>query len=117
MRNILRALALGFGLVTAYMLFSSLTFMLAGERRGLLPYLDLPVRAPKAVFFYLSPPRAEDFSPAFSRRKLSLTVIFYLVNVLLYSVPAYIFIRLVARGRRGFEPKRAGPPPPPAPLN
>jgi hypothetical protein len=113
MKRILLSIAIGFGLVTAYMMFSSVTFILAGEHRELVAYIDLPVRGPKAVFFYLYPPKADDFSPAMNRRKIFLTVFFYLANALLYSIPAYTLVRLVSRGRSRCEMARAYPPPPP----
>lgn len=113
MKRILLPLAIGFGLVTAYMMFSSITFILAGERRELVSYVDLPVRLPKSVFFYMSPPTAEDFSPVINRRKILLTVSFYLANVLLYSILAYTLVRLSSRRRTIFESARAEPPPPP----
>jgi hypothetical protein len=117
MKRILQSVAVGFVLVTAYMMFSSVTFMLAGEHKELVPYLDLPVRLPKAVFFYLSPPIAEDFSPMMNQRKIFLIVFFYLANVLLYSIPAYILVRLISRRRRRFDMARMGSPPPPTFVN
>ena len=117
MKRILLAVVIGSGLVTAYMMFSFITFMLAGEHRGLVPYFDLPVRLPKAVFFYLSPPTAEDFSPVMNQRKMFLTVFFYLANVLIYSIPAYILLRLISRRGRRFESARSEPPPPPTFVN
>jgi hypothetical protein len=113
MKRILLSIAISLGAVTAYMMISSIIFILSGEPGELLPYLDLPVRLPKAVFFYLSPPTEEDFSPVVNQRKAFLTVFFYLANVLLYSIPAYILIRLISRRRRGVESAPAGPPPPP----
>jgi hypothetical protein len=114
MKRILLSMAVGLGLVTAYMMFSSITFILAGEHKELVPYLDLPVRLPKAVFFRLFPPTAEDyFSPLMTQRKILLMVFFYLANVMLYSIPAYILIRLITRKGRRSQSARAGPPPPP----
>lgn len=113
MKRILLSVAISFCLLAAYMTISSTIFILSGEPGGLMPYLDLPVRLPKAVFFYFSPPTAEDFSPALmTQRRIFLTVFFYLANVLLYSIPAYILIRIISRRRRGFESARAEPPPP-----
>lgn len=113
MKRILLSVAVSFCLVAAYMLISSIIFILSGEPVGLVPYLDLPVRLPKAVFFHLSPPTAEDFSPGLNERRIFLAVFFYLANVLLYSIPVYILIRIISRRRRGVGPAPAQPPPPP----
>jgi hypothetical protein len=117
MKRILLSIAIGFGLVTAYMMFSSITFVLSGGNIELVSYLDLPVRLPKTVFFYLSPPTAEDFSPALTQRRIFLTTFFYLANGLLYSIAAYILIRLVSRRRRRFALSPTEPPPPPTFVN
>ena len=117
MKHILLSIAIGFGLVTAYMMFSSITFILAGEHKELVPYLDLPVRLPKAIYFHLFPPVAEDFSPVMNQRKICLMVFFYLANGLLYSIPVYTIVRPISRRMSRAESARAGPPPPPTFVN
>lgn len=114
MRRILLSIAAGFVLVTTYVVVASGIFILSGRKMELLPYVDLPMRLPKFIFFHLFPPTAEDFVPAMNQKKALLGVFFYIVNVLLYSIPAYLIITLITRGRRKVDPLQTEPPPPPS---
>jgi hypothetical protein len=113
MKRLLLAIAIGFLLVTAYMIVSSVVFVLGGQNISLVPYLDLPVRLPKIVFYYFSPPMAEDFSPAFNGRKVFLGLFAYVANILLYSIPAYFLLTVFLRRRKKVELTQAVEPPPP----
>jgi hypothetical protein len=117
MKRLLLAAAIGFVLVTAYMIISSVIFVLSGQNIALVPYLDLPVRLPKIVFYYLSPPTAEDFSHEFTERKILLALFSYIANVLIYSIPAYILLRVISQRRKKAELPQPDPPPPPSFVN
>lgn len=113
MKRILLAIAAGFVLVTAYTIVVSAIIVLSGRGMELVPYLDLPMRLPKAIFFYVFPPTAEDFTPVMNQKKILLGVSLYIANVLLYSIPAYLIITLISRRKRKVEPAQPEQPPPP----
>ena len=114
MKRLLLAIAIGFLLVTAYMIFSSVIFLLSGQNVAIVPYLDLPVRLPKIIIYYFSPPTAEDFSTELSERKAFLGLLAFGINVLLYSILAYILLAVFSRRRKKVELTQAEPPPPPS---
>ena len=117
MKRILLSIAIGFVLVTAYMIVASVIHVLSGQKAELVPYLDLPMRLPKALFFYLLPPTAEDLTPVMNQKKILLAAVVYLANALLYSIPVYIVLTFILRGRRKVELTRMEPPPPPSFVN
>src|SRR5215813_4327857 len=104
------AIAIGFGVVTIYTTAAAVGFVVSGENPALVPYLDLPMRLPKAMFFYLFPPTARDFSGVMDQRRMLLTVFAYIANGFLYSVPSYGLLHFISRYRR--DPRRAAPEPP-----
>jgi uncharacterized membrane protein len=89
MTRLLLSIASGLVLVTAYMIVVAGVFILSGENMQLLPYLDLPLRLPKALFFYLFPPTAEDFT---TQKSIVFASFAYIGNVVLYAIPAYALI-------------------------
>lgn len=117
MKRLLLSIVVGFVLVTAYMMVAAVMLVVSGYKIELVPYLDLPMRLPKVVFFYLFPPTAEDFSQHMNQKQLVLAILAYLANVLLYSIPAYIFITLSSRWRRKVALPQMEPPPPPSFVN
>ena len=113
MKRLLLAIAIGFLLVTAYMIVSSVIFVLSGQNVAIVPYLDLPVRLPKIIIYYFSPPTAADFSTELSERKAILGFLAFAINVLLYSIIAYILLTVFSRRRKKVELTREVEPPPP----
>lgn len=81
-------MATGLMLVTDYMIAAAAVFILSGENKELLPYLEFPTSLPKAVFFYFFPTRSD---------LTQLQVAFFIANTLLYAIPAYIFLTLLSR--------------------
>ena len=114
MKRLLLAIAIGFLLVTVYMIVSSIIFVLSGQNVAIVPYLDLPVRLPKIILYYFSPPIAEDFSPELTQRKAIFGLLAFGINVLLYSIVAYILLTIFSRRRKKVELTQAEPPPPPS---
>jgi ABC-type Na+ efflux pump permease subunit len=117
MKRLLLAIAIGLFVVTTYMIVSSLIFVQSGQNLAIVPYLDLPVKLPKIVFYYFSPPIAEDFSPEPTQRKLLIGLFAYIANILLYSILAYILLTIFRRRRTKDELKQTQPPAPPSFAN
>jgi len=113
-KRLLLSIAIGFGIVTIYTTAAAVAFLLSGENRALVPYLDLPMRLPKAIFFYLFPPTAQDFTGVMDQRRMLLTVLAYIANGLLYSIPSYGLFRLISRYRRTPRRSQLEPPLPPS---
>ncbi|HEX8458269.1 MAG TPA: hypothetical protein VF656_13290 [Pyrinomonadaceae bacterium] len=116
MRRVLLSIAVSFGLIATYAFSVAIIFILTGENTELLTYLDYPLRLPKFLPYYLSPPTAEDFSPLMNQRKILVAIFVYAANVLLYSLPAYLLLTLISRRisrRRKVELTQTEPPPPP----
>ena len=114
MKRLLLSIAIGFLVVTVYTTAAAVCFVLSGENMALVPYLDLPMRLPKAVFFYLFPPTAQDFSQVMDQRRFVFLVFAYLVNCLLYSIPAYVVLILISRKKRSVNLAQLEPPMPPS---
>ena len=118
MKRLLLAIAIAFLLVTVYMIGSSVIFILSGQNLAIVPYLDLPVRLPKIIIYYFSPPTAEDFSTKFTTRRWVFALLVFGTNALLYSIPAYILLTIFSRTRKKIVSARElEPPPPPTFIN
>lgn len=71
--------------------------------RTIVNTVDIPMRLPKLIYFYFSPPTAEDYSMKLTVNKALLAGLFLITNILIYAVPVYIL--LAASGK--FGPKGA----------
>ena len=61
--------------------------------------VDIPMRLPKVLYYRIFPPTAEDYSVQFSLKRVVLAFGFFIANVLIYSIPAFIFLTLISRFR------------------
>src|SRR5215212_4239143 len=113
MKRILLALAAALVLVTVYTITLALVVALSGKY-WIISYLGVPVSLPKTVYFYIFPPTADDFSSRVTEKKILLTMVAYLINILLYSIPFYILFTIIARRRRKFPTTQPEPPLPPS---
>ena len=80
--------------------------------------VDFPFRGPKYVYYYFFPPTAVDFSTnpediGFTRAALA--GVFFITNLLLYSLPVHFLIRLILRSWKvnQHEGSLESPPAPP----
>ena len=113
MKRILLAFAISFVLVVAYMIVVSVIFVAYGQDAQLVPYLDVPVRLPKIVYFYFKPPTAADYQIN-SARQVVLGLSFVVINIFLYSIPVYFLLRLIGKRRKTETQKINTPPAPPS---
>lgn len=121
-KKLLISFALGFGFVFVYLIFSSVVMLVLTN--GLqdtqavyrVTYIDLPLRLPKIVFYYLFPPTAEDYALTLSTKKALVSGLIFATNILIYWAIAFVCLTLWNRFSR---PKPAptqsvlSPPPPP----
>jgi hypothetical protein len=96
MKRVLLAIAAAFVLVTSYTTIAGIIFVLSGEPYWLVPYLDLPMRIPKKVYFSIVPPGPDVFLGVTSQRHIFLIAVFYVLNVLIYSIPSYIALTAIS---------------------
>ena len=114
MKRILLSILIGVVFVVVYMMVVSVISILNEKNVSLLPYLNFPVRLPQVIFYYFSPPTAEDYQmETFTNRKLFLTFASFIINSLLYSILTYFFLAFISRFKKS-KPLQTEPPPPPS---
>lgn len=113
MKRILLAFAISFILVFAYLLVVSVIFVLAGRDTQIVPYLDVPLRLTKIIYYYFFPPTADDYQLTVTWRKAGLSLLFFITNILIYSIPIYFLLRLIGKRKRKPVPQIDTPPAPP----
>jgi hypothetical protein len=110
-KRLFLTIAISTALVAVYMIVVSVIYIAAGQNTALVPYLDVPVRLPKIVYFYFYPPTAADYQIN-SARQIILGLTFLVINIFLYSIPVYFVLRLIGK-RRTVNLKRIDMPPAP----
>jgi hypothetical protein len=75
-------------------------------------FADLPLRLPKIIFFYFSPPSYEDYAMVYSTRKLVFGLFVFFGNLFLYSTPIYLLLLFFKRTKTK-QIRNEIPPPPP----
>jgi hypothetical protein len=111
MKRVLLSILIGFILVAVYLGILVIIYFSSASRSPYFAYLQIPVRLPTMIFYYFSPPTAEDYAPVLSIRKVLMAVVFFLVNILLYSIPPYLLLTLIARFRKPESTPNAPPSP------
>ena len=110
MKRILFAFFAGIVFVTGYLFAIALIVVLSGNY-GLIRYLGIPLSLPKTVYFYFFPPTTGVFVTGITVQGIILTVMAYVINALLYSIPFYILFTILARRRRRKIPATQPTPP------
>lgn len=80
-----------------------------------LAYIDLPLRLPKLVFYYLFPPTADDYALSTNTKKTLGSGLIFATNILIYWVIAFVCLTLWNRFRKPkpwTQPVLSPPPPP-----
>jgi len=123
MKRFLASILVSLVLIIGYLGISTVIVVMLSESpenldRSLVSLVDLPLRGPKYVYYYLFPPTAEDFSTNTNDVGLNrafAAVLIFGANVLLYAIPIYILLVLVARlrNRTVATEGRINPPSPP----
>lgn len=120
MKRVLLSVAISLALVIGYLIAGAVIVALASPDLNHLSAsavykVDLPMRLPKLIYYYFDPPIAQDYSTqltSFGVRKILLAIGFFVFNVLLYAIPVYLVLTLIARRRRQPAPTDLPPPPP-----
>jgi hypothetical protein len=113
MKRILFAVAAGIVFVTGYLFAIALIVVLSGNY-GLIRSLGIPLSLPKTVYFYFFPPTGVVFANRVTVEGIILTIMAYVINVLLYSIPFYLLFTIIARRRRKVPATQPPPPLPPS---
>ncbi len=110
MKLILLSTLIAFFIICVYLAVASV-FVIATDYK-LIPgsYIDFPLRLPKIIFYYFSPPNEQDFASEFSIRKVIVLLVTLLGNLLIYSVPFYLILSLFRKNKASINEE---PPPPP----
>ncbi len=120
MKLLLLSVAITFVLMLGYLLVAGVVVVVSSpDQNNLNPsaiaMVDVPFRLPKIAYYYFFPPSAQDFSTDPNQigvRKGILATGFFVANLLMYSVPVYLLLRLFV-GRRKKRSDKVGKPPPP----
>src|SRR5258706_11763374 len=118
MKRILLSIAVGFGLVLICLVVGAV-IVLAYSKDGVfdpavVAVVDLPMRLPKLIYFYFFPPTASDYLMQMNAKRWILAGSFFVSNVLLYSIPPYIFLSIWSRLRKPKPLTSEAPPSPPS---
>jgi hypothetical protein len=114
MKRVLLSILTGFALVSVYLGFVALIYVYSDDREIFFEsYIAAPLRLPPTVFYYFSPPPAEDYTPEMTTGTALIGFLFCLANILLYSIPVYFLLTLVSGFRKPKPPPEHTPPPPP----
>lgn len=111
MKRILLSIAIAFAFVIFYLTIVTIIRTFVNHNNPLIFYLNLPVRFPQAVYFYFSP-ASIDTRGELTKWKVILAALFFIVDVLVYSIPAYFILRFISRFKK-YEPLPTVEPPPP----
>jgi hypothetical protein len=118
MKKILLSIGLSTILLIGYLMASTVVVVALSERidnlnREAVALVDVPLRLPKLVYYYIVPPTAEDYSMQIGPKRAVLAGVFYVANTILYAVPIYFMIRVFTGYRELGTPEQTPPPPPP----
>ena len=124
MKRALLSIAISVALLIVYAMFSSIVvLLLSRDPQHLDPQVvaavDIPLRAPKYVYYYFFPPTAADYSmnvQNFGPGRIILAATFFVINALLYAIPVFFILTLIARSRSRAKQKHqiTSPPEPPS---
>lgn len=123
MKRFLLSIGISFVLIVGYLVVGTAIVVISSNDPNKLDpqaiaMVDVPFRLPKYVYYYFFPPTLEDFSTDPSDlgfKKAIISVVFFGINLLIYSLPVYVLLSLISRLRRRSAGLRvnAGPPGPP----
>jgi hypothetical protein len=123
MKRILLALGISTILLIIYLILSAVIVFAASPDHNhfnmqVVNTVDIPLRLPKYVVYYFFPPTPEDYRPQLTGRKAILAIVVYAANIVLYGIPVYLVLSIVARYRRKpADQINEQPPPPPDRLD
>jgi hypothetical protein len=110
MKRVLLSILIGLVLVSFYLGVVTVVYVYSSNPAAVLPYVQLPVRLPQIVFYYFFPPAAEDYAQVMTTKNVLMGLSFFLVNVLLYSIPVYFLLSLAAGFGKPKSPPHDAPP-------
>jgi hypothetical protein len=103
---------IAFVLIFIWLSIATIIVVLNNFDYAKVPFVDLPLRLPKLVFFYFSPPTSQDFAIGYSTRKLALGFFVFFGNLFLYATPIYLLLLFFKRTKTK-QVRNEVPPPPP----
>lgn len=110
MKRILLSILIAFFIICVYLAIASV-FVVATDYKLIAgSYIDFPLRLPKIIYYYFSPPNQQDFASELSIRKVIVLLVTLFGNLLIYSIPVYLILSLF---RKNKESRNEQPPPPP----
>jgi hypothetical protein len=87
MKKVLLSLMLSFVLICVYLTISTIFVFATDNKLTVGSIIDYPLRLPKIIFYYFFPPNQDDFAQVFSLRKLTVGLVVFFGNLILYSLP------------------------------
>lgn len=112
MKRVFLSILIALGLVCFYLIVASAFVVWTGSNPAPGSYIDLPLRLPKIVFYYFSPPNQQDFAADITARKLVVFTVAMFGNLIVYSIPVYLLLGIF--GKKRTKAKNENPPPPPS---
>lgn len=114
MKRILLSILISLGLIIVYLVISSIIVVLTDYDLSVVQKMGYPLALPKTVYYYFSPPITEDYTRELTSRKAITGTLAFLVNILIYAIPVYIGLSLIAKFRKPKQLQENEPPPPPS---
>ena len=118
MKRVILSIAISAAFLAAYLAVSAavVIFLSPGSDRynmSVVKMVQFPVTIPNYIYYQFFPPTAEDFSQTMSAKKAVIATAFLLMNIVLYTIPVYIILSIVAKFRKKKLRDSAVPPSPP----
>jgi ABC-type Na+ efflux pump permease subunit len=112
MKVFLHSILLAFVLICLWLSIATVFVVTNNFDVAKVPFVDLPLRLPKIIFFYFSPPTPQDYMTGFSIRKLVFGLCVFFGNLFLYATPIYLLLLFFKRTKTE-QIRNEIPPPPP----
>ncbi len=115
MKHLFYSILIALLFMSLYLLIASIIVASSNYDVKTVGYVDFPFRLPKILFFYFFPARPEDYGLDISVRRLIIGFSVFMMNLFLYSIPAYIVLRILRKNKNieASEALNENPPPPP----
>ncbi|HVE58739.1 MAG TPA: hypothetical protein VNB22_18035 [Pyrinomonadaceae bacterium] len=111
MKRILAAVLISFVFLFIYMAVMTYLYIHNSQNGRWVTNFAYPIALPKVVYYSFFQPTAEEFQIESSKAKF-LSAIFFITNVLLYSLPIYGLLTLFSKRQKSKLPSTEPPYPP-----